>query len=192
MEIRGNNIGKKFGKSWVFKDQNFSFQSGDIVGITGKNGAGKSTMLQLLSGFLTPSKGQILVDSMKVDEHPYHTVYIGPYTEIIEEFTLQEFLTFHAQFKPAMCALQEMADRASLPLHKRIEDFSTGMKQRTNLITAFYFKNDLIYMDEPTSNLDVDGFEWWKESLDGLKNQLVVIASNDEKEIECCKKNLHL
>lgn len=192
MIIKGENIGKKYGRNWIFRDQNFEITAGQSTAIAGKNGAGKSTLLQVIAGYLTPSKGEILIDNIKVDDSIHSSVFIGPYTEIIEEFTLAEFLEFHGNFKKARCSIEEMADSASLPLNKSIGEFSTGMKQRTKLITAFFFENDVIYMDEPTSNLDEEGFNWWENSLNQLKNRVLIIASNDKREIELCENQLNL
>ena len=192
MIITGENIGKKFGKTWIFRDLNFEIKSNEPTVITGKNGAGKSTLLQIIAGYLTPSQGKILVDGDKFEEQNIDSVFIGPYTEIIEEFTLKEFLLFHQKFKKPTCSILEMADSASLPLNKVIGEFSTGMKQRVKLITAFFFENEAIFMDEPTSNLDDDGFEWWKTELKTLEKSLIVLASNDQNEIKCCLNDLNL
>lgn len=192
MIISGQDIGKKFGKTWIFRHQNFEIKSGDCIALTGKNGAGKSTLLQIIAGYLTPTQGIVFADGLKVDEQKHQTSYIGPYTEIIEEFTLAEFLKFHQGFKTPLCSIEEMADLASLPQNKLIVDFSTGMKQRVKLITSFYFENDVVFMDEPTSNLDEEGHLWWKNELDKVANKLIIIASNDQREIKSCSKQLNL
>ncbi|WP_420318385.1 ABC transporter ATP-binding protein [Ekhidna sp.] len=192
MILKGENIGKKFGRNWIFRDLNFQLNVGERIAIVGKNGAGKSTLLQIMAGFLTPSKGTVLVDEQSIDDSDIQISFIGPYTEIIEEFTLNEFLTFHNGFKKNIVSIEEMADSASLPLDKAISEFSTGMKQRTKLLTCFYFKNDIIFMDEPTSNLDEEGVRWWENGLSSLKNQLIIIASNDLHEISMCDKKINL
>lgn len=192
MKITGKNIGKKFGKNWIFRNQDFEFSSGDVVAITGKNGAGKSTLLQIIAGYLTPSEGGVLIDDKGIDDSMDQISFIGPYTEIIEEFTLREFLNFHSEFKIPTCTIEEMAQSASLPLDKIIGEFSTGMKQRTKLITVFFFDADLIFMDEPTSNLDSEGFDWWSNQIKMLESKLIFIASNDLNEIKSCSKQLSL
>jgi len=192
MIIEGTDIGKKYGKSWIFRHLDFELNSGEMVGITGKNGAGKSTLLQLIAGFFTPSQGTITMNDLPIEEANVATVFVGPYTEVIEEFSLKEFLDFHSKFKKATVSIEEMAQRASLPLDKRISDFSTGMKQRTKLITAFFFENDLFCLDEPTANLDEEGFHWWKKEVQNLQNGLVLIASNDSREIDVTQKRLNL
>ena len=191
MKIIGKNIGKKYGKNWVFRELNFQLEGQSKVAIIGKNGVGKSTLLQIISGYLTPTEGTIEMDRIKKGADQLTTIFIGPYTEIIEELTLGELLRFHCNFKNAKIDMKEMAERASLPLNKFISDFSTGMKQRVKLIIAFYFDNDLIFMDEPTSNLDQEGFDWWKSELLKMSNT-ILIASNDKEEISLCEQMIEL
>lgn len=191
MEIIGKNIGKKYGRSWIFRNLDIEIRHASKVAITGKNGAGKSTLLQILSGYLTPTEGQVYPGSHERDSTERNQIYLGPYTEIIEEMTLLEFLGFHSNFKRAKVGAKEMATRASLPLDRFISDFSTGMKQRVKLITAFYFASEIVFMDEPTSNLDQDGFDWWEEELKNL-NQTVIIATNDPREIKYCPQLIKL
>ena len=190
MKISVTDLGKKYGKNWIFRNLSFEIGSESRFAIEGKNGAGKSTLLQLLSGFLTPSHGYIEYNGNKMDEI-LNATFIGPYTEIIEEFTLREFLNFHYNFKKGKLSIEEMAERASLPLSKSISDFSTGMKQRAKLITAFFFQNEVIFLDEPTSNLDQEGFDWWKKELESM-SCTVVIASNQLNELEICTDRIKL
>ncbi len=192
LNIHGENIGKRFGKTWIFRELNVAIESGTSVAITGKNGAGKSTLLQILSGYLAPSEGTIKINkSASYEIEKISGSYVGPYTEIIEEMTLQELLSFHSYYKEPILKLDEMAEKVSLPLRKPITDFSTGMKQRVKLILGFYFKNEIIYLDEPTANLDMDGFNWWKAEMLQLKCTILV-ASNDPKEVELCKNQIVL
>ena len=90
-----------------------------------------------------------------------------------------------------MISSDKMAQKASLPLDKFISDFSTGMKQRVKLITAFYFENGLVFMDEPTTNLDKDGFNWWKEEIQLIESTFF-LASNDNIEISNCQSKINL
>ncbi|WP_425390880.1 ABC transporter ATP-binding protein [Ekhidna sp.] len=192
MLLVGDNIGKKFGKNWIFRNQNFELDQGNVVAITGKNGSGKSTLLQIMAGYLTPSEGKVLSNDTLLEEAQPSISFIGPYTEVIEEFTLRELLSFHQKFKNPIVEMKEMAESASLPLDKLIAEFSTGMKQRTKLITAFYFENDILFMDEPTANLDQEGFDWWSNELKKLSNKLILVASNDSNEINMCQKSINL
>lgn len=193
MTIKGEDLGKKFGKNWIFRHLNFEIKKGDTTAIVGKNGAGKSTLLQIAAGFLTPSSGSITINGNATNDPNVSINLIGPYTELIEEFTLRELLTFHSQFKKPNCSFEEMAESASLAMNKPILDFSTGMKQRAKLITAFFFDYDILFMDEPTSNLDEEGINWWISRVEKSKTeQLIIIASNQKEEIALCNNSIQL
>lgn len=190
MNITGSDIGKKYGKNWIFRHLNFEIKEGTITAITGKNGSGKSTLLQIISGYLTPSNGKIVFEPSSIEDT--NICLLGPYTELIEEFTLEEFLAFHSKFREPLIDIKDMARKASLPLNKFIADFSTGMKQRVKLITAFFYENDLLLLDEPTSNLDEEGFDWWKNEISQKTKETIVIASNQSNEIALGKNSINL
>ncbi len=191
MQIIAEDIGKKYGRNWIFRHLNFEINGDEKTAITGANGSGKSTLLQIISGYLTPSRGKISIkDGPALDE--LKVAYVAPYSEVIEEFSLHEFLRFHSQFRHARMSMEEMSQRASLPLNRPINEFSTGMKQRVKLITAFFFENELVLMDEPTSNLDQEGIDWWKSELNQQTHQTMIIASNQRLEIEMCAKTVNL
>ena len=190
LSIVAQDIGKRYGRNWVFRHLNFELEKGSKTAISGKNGSGKSTLLQIISGYLSPSKGSIHFTPKPPEETDI--TLIGPYTELIEEFTLKEFLAFHAKFRQPGIDFHEMADRASLPMNKRIADYSTGMKQRTKLITAFFFENDLILLDEPTANLDEEGFDWWKTEISIKSTETIIIATNQSNEKDICPNAIDL
>ena len=191
MKIVAEDVGKKFGKNWIFRHLNFEIEPGSCVAITGKNGSGKSTLLQLIGGYLSPSQGRCRYGAHDTLDL-VSVAFVGPYTDLIEEFTLMEFLHFHAQFRNPKVPFQEMADRASLPLNKFIGDFSTGMKQRVKLITAFFFDNEIVFFDEPTANLDEEGSKWWAKEILEIRSKIVVIASNQAHEISQCTSAINL
>ncbi len=192
MNVKAENLGKKFGRHWVFRKLNLEINKGASTVITGNNGAGKSTLLQILSGYLSPSEGSVAIDGRKIGIEDHHSIgFAAPYVEIPEEFSFQEFLHFHSNFRERSLAIEEIAERSSLPLHKTIADFSTGMKQRVQLCTIFYFRNELLFMDEPTANLDEKGFSWWLKEVQSLDTPRI-IASNQQREIEVCQEQISL
>lgn len=191
LKITASQIGKKYHSRWLFKSLDIQINPGASVAITGKNGAGKSTLLQILGGYLTPTAGEVCHNDTPIDIEKCNSTLVGPYTEVIEEMTLREFLTFHSYFKKPLEGIERMAEKAGLPLHMQISEFSTGMKQRTQLITAFYFQNDLLLLDEPSSNLDEDGIRWFAEEV-SHQQQTLIIASNDAQEIQLCDQRITL
>lgn len=196
MEITLNNLSKKYHHEWIFKNLNKKFTAGNSYAIVGPNGSGKSTLVQVMSGALLPSSGQIAyrdTDDISPDEIYKYLSFASPYLELIEEFTLTEFLQFHFKFKTIQSGLNtndlihEMyLDKAK---NKYIKNFSSGMKQRLKLGLCFFAQTPIILLDEPTSNLDQIGVEWYK-SLIGLTNpeKIVIIASNQKEEYEHCNE----
>ncbi len=194
MNIKGENLGKKFGKNWIFRNLDVEVVAGDFLAITGPNGSGKSTLLQILAGYLSPSKGKLYHDGKSPDPDEFKSIsFSSPYIEFPEEMTFGEFLKFHSNFRTQVLPNEEISDRSQLPLNKRILEFSTGMKQRVQLCSAFYFENEVIFMDEPTSNLDDNGFEWWrKELIQRDENVPLLVASNQKREIDQAKTVISL
>src|SRR5882757_146959 len=102
MTLRAENLGKRFNRSWIFRDLNYTFQPGTYA-ITGPNGSGKSTLLRVLWGQLPASTGNIDIrsgaDNIPIEEVYTKVVIAAPYMDLIEEFTLEETLKFHFSFK---------------------------------------------------------------------------------------------
>ncbi|MEZ4950825.1 MAG: ATP-binding cassette domain-containing protein [Saprospiraceae bacterium] len=103
MDIRLDEIGKRYRYEWVFKKVNYRFENGRTYALLGPNGSGKSTFLKILIGHLSPTKGKITFSHqdkvIKPDLVYQHLGLAAPYMELLEEFTLEEAITFHAKFK---------------------------------------------------------------------------------------------
>jgi ABC-type multidrug transport system ATPase subunit len=192
MDIDLKNIGKKYNRNWIFRNLDFQIKSGEMVSITGHNGSGKSTLLQIISGFITPSEGQVIY-SVKSEDLQTHFSFVAPYQSIIEEFTLIEHLEFHSKFKRAQNSFKEIIEKAGLTgsEDKIVQEFSSGMKQRLRLALAFFYESKVIFLDEPTSNLDSKGEKWYQELIKSVKGKsTIVVASNQEFEIKEAQKNI--
>src|SRR6478609_11181093 len=103
MTIQVENLGKRFNREWIFKNLTSTFEQGNTYAITGPNGSGKSTLLQVLWGQMPSSSGKIsyhLKDKAVAIEDVFQHVSIAtPYMDLIEEYTLEEMIRFHFQFK---------------------------------------------------------------------------------------------
>jgi len=201
MHISSERIGKKFNTTWIFKDLGFSFKSGNSYAITGPNGSGKSTFLQIVSGFTLPTSGSINYQNQNQiipDDQIYrYLIIVAPYLELIEEYTLKEFLAFHFRFKKLLPgkSVDDLIVESKLEdaKNKWIKNFSTGMKQRLKLSLAFFADAPIILLDEPSSNLDSQGKDWYLEQIQNInKEKLVIIASNQSYEHDFCNENIHL
>jgi ABC-type multidrug transport system ATPase subunit len=202
MEVRLENTGRKFNNEWIFRDINFAFENGSSCAILGRNGSGKSTLLQVIAGNLLPSDGTVKYshDGKAVSEHDIfrQLALVAPYQELIEEFTLNEMLTFHFRFKKLAegFTIQRITEMLSFGnvRYKPIRQFSSGMKQRVKLACALFSDTSLLLLDEPTTNLDKSGTEWYLNMVaEYSKNRTVIICSNlHQTESGFCKATLSI
>lgn len=196
------NTAKRYAKEWIFRNLSYTFEKNNAYVILGSNGSGKSTFLQVVASVLTPSKGKLsyIDDGVELpDEKIYqHITLSAPYMELPEEFTLSEVIDFHLNFKKLydgidknkfieICYLEQAKD-------KIIRNFSSGMKQRLKLGLAILSKSDALFLDEPNSNLDKKGIEWYKELISEYKNdRIVVVCSNNiESEFFFCNTKIQI
>jgi len=201
MMIRLQNTGKRYRLEWIFRGIDYTFENPGRYAVLGPNGSGKSTLLKVLSGHLSPSKGRISFEiNGKITEPDvvYRSVsYAAPYIELIEEFTLEEALKFHAGLKPMLPGMTpaRLYEILALPRarSKEIRFFSSGMKQRVKLALAICCDTPVLLLDEPATNLDVQGVEWYKNLIQQFaEDRLVVIASNDPHDAEFCPVHLNI
>ncbi|MGM9476599.1 ABC transporter ATP-binding protein [Pedobacter sp. GSP4] len=200
MKISLSNVGRRFNKEWIFRNLSTEFSSGNSYAILGPNGSGKSTLLSVLTGGLSPSEGEISFSADK--EIPVESIYkyislAAPYLELVETFTLKEIIDFHFKFKNFSPGLDAKKLIAVLGLekaaNKQIKYFSSGMKQRTKLALACCTDTPILFLDEPTSNLDVQGINWYLELIENFgKDRLTIIGSNQIQEYEFCTNQLQI
>lgn len=196
-----DNIGRRFNRDWIFRGINYTFESGRIYAILGPNGSGKSTLLQVLNGSLSPSAGRLgyfIGDkALEAEEAYQHLSLAAPYLELIEEFTLSEMIDFHFQFKSYTAGMNkiELIRLLAMPesKNKLIKYFSSGMKQRLKLALAFCSDTPMLMLDEPTSNLDTQGVEWYLSLVQQFaKNRLTIICSNQQHEYDFCDERIDI
>jgi ABC-type multidrug transport system ATPase subunit len=193
MQINVTNLGKRYNREWIFRYFNYAFTSGKKYAITGPNGSGKSTLLQVLAAAILHNEGNVQYAISNVQcsaENIYNQIAIAaPYLELIEEMTTKEMLEFHAQFKKLQLPIAEIIKIISLEnaTNKQIQYFSSGMKQRLKLAQAFFSDMPILFLDEPTTNLDEDGIALYHRLINNYtKDKLVIVSSNDKQEYDFC------
>jgi ABC-type multidrug transport system ATPase subunit len=199
VQITLSDIGKKFNRQWVFKGINLEISSQQSLALVGNNGSGKSTLIQIIFNFQTYSKGSInywLNQILLTEEELVGKIaFAAPYLELFEDFTLIEMLQFHFKLIPkqADISLEEMISNGGLggQENKAVKYFSSGMKQRLKLLMAIYADTPLLLLDEPCSNLDNQGIEWYRNLVQTqLKKRTIIIASNQLFEYDFCDSTL--
>lgn len=201
LKIRLEEASKRFQYEWIFRNLSLELSQGNSLAITGSNGSGKSTLLKCLSGAIPITSGKIdyRFDGKSLSETDWftHLTITAPYMEVPEEFTLEELLDFHFKFKKPLEGISTKAiiEQLYLTQHasKPVGQFSSGMKQRLKLGLALFSEVPLIFLDEPTSNLDKKGVEWYQEMINLYgKNRILVICSNEPREYEFCEQKIML
>jgi ABC-type multidrug transport system ATPase subunit len=200
--INLENIGKRFRYEWIFKGIYQAFEEGHSFAILGPNGSGKSTLMKILSGHLTPSDGNINFQNCDIKQDAEsiykYVAYAAPYIELIEEMTLTEMIDFHTNFKPLSKNLRNKDLIALLGFEKsadkEIRFFSSGMKQRLKLALSICADTPILLLDEPTTNLDAQGVEWYQHLIKeySSKNRLTIVASNIEHDYDFCDKTMNI
>jgi ABC-type multidrug transport system ATPase subunit len=192
LDITVKGLGKRFNREWIFRNLDYTFKPSQTYAVTGPNGSGKSTLLQVLWGQLPQSAGVLKYTTnsnseISIDEIFKHLTVATPYLDLIEEFTLSEHLRFHFKLKSSRDGMneQEILEKMKLTSarDKHIANFSSGMKQRVKLGLAFFTQAALIFLDEPTTNLDQEATAWYHRQLQDLPSHCTIfIASNQPSE----------
>ncbi len=196
------DCGKSFNRNWLFRDLNASFQTGEKWAILGPNGSGKSTLGLLLCGQLTPTEGTIdyISNNTAIPLKNLH-LYVSltsPALELNEDLNTIEIFALHHKLKPMQVAngaelFASMAGYDHKTLQKPIATFSSGMKQRVKLALAIMSDTPLLILDEPFTNLDKAGEQFFYELLKTFGNdRLLMIASNREEEYAVCDRSINL
>lgn len=163
--IKATNLTKKFGDFTAVDHISFEVEKGQIFGLLGPNGAGKSTAIRMLSTLSLPTEGSATVAGFDVrkDDHKVRE-HIGLVSEkmiMYDELTARENLTLFGKLYDIPSALLDKRIAKLLNFVRmeqwadhRIDTFSTGMKQRINVIRALVNQPRILFLDEPTLGLD--------------------------------------
>lgn len=177
--IHVSHLTKEYGPTKAVDDISFEVSQGEIVGYLGPNGAGKSTTLKMLVGLLQPTSGEISVAgydaATELLELKQHVGYVPEEAQLYEHLTLVEHLQLMgrlysleerliAQKMKELVKLFDMAPQAN----QRISSFSQGMRQKCLIMSALLHNPDVLFLDEPFTNLDVTTVTLMKTVLQRL------------------------
>ncbi len=202
VSISLTNLGKKFGKEWIFRNLHHDLTAQSKTVILGGNGSGKSTLLQVISGFVVPNEGTVLYQengkALEAEHIKNKIALASPYLQLIEDFSLLEMVEHAARFKPFQKTLSENQVIELMQLeaskNKFIKQFSSGMKQRLKLGLAVLSNAPVLFLDEPVSNLDKQAIAWYKDLVENYgKDKTVIVCSNAiEEEYFFCNQQLRM
>ncbi|MBO0998615.1 ABC transporter ATP-binding protein [Bacillus sp. SD075] len=165
--VRTNNLTKKVKGKGLVSNVNLHIKKGEIYGFLGQNGAGKTTIMKMLTGIISPTTGEIELFGQKLtNDEKSGLKRVGSIIEypiFFEHLTAMENLQLHCEYlgfydKKAIIQALEMVHLSGIE-DKIVSDFSLGMKQRLGIVRAIITKPELIILDEPTNGLDPIGIK---------------------------------
>lgn len=157
-----------------------------VYGLLGANGAGKTTLMRMICGILKPTGGMISYDGIDVSEEAYRAIlgYLPQDFGYYPEFSAADFLLYLAALKgipkaQAKRKAEELLELVSLQdvRHKKVKTFSGGMKQRLGIAQALLNEPKLLVLDEPTAGLDPKERVRFRELIESLGKESIVLLS---------------
>lgn len=194
--IQVKNLYKNYGDVKAVKGINFEINDGEIVGFLGANGAGKSTTLKMITGYLTPTSGDVNINGLDLKEHQLEVQkqigYLPELNPLYGEMKVYDLLEFTAnirgisgkKFREALIRVSEQCGLKGV-IHKQISDCSKGYKQRIGLACAMIHDPKILILDEPVTGLDPNQIVEIRELIKSLgKEKLVLMSSHILQEIQ--------
>ena len=189
-------MSKNYGDVEAVKSINFEIQDGEIVGFLGENGAGKTTALKMITGYLSPTSGMVEVNNLNISDHALEIQtqigYLPELNPLYPEMTVYEYLEFIAKIrkitgKKFRDALSRVVDKCGLQgvVHKHISSCSKGYKQRIGLAGSMIHDPKILILDEPVTGLDPNQIVEIRELIKSLgREKLVLMSSHILQEIQ--------
>ncbi len=202
IEIR--NLSFSYEKTPVLSDVNFSVDAGDFLAIIGPNGGGKSTLMKLIVGLLKPSEGDVRVFGEKVPSKKVSIGYVPQNTNRNLEFPItvaETVSTGLPLYKSNPQKVKEALETVKMESFagRRLGELSGGERQRVLIARALAADPQILFLDEPSSNIDAQG----QEDLYGLLAELnakmtivivshdLMVLSNHVKSVACVNRTVH-
>ena len=186
------NVSKKFKRKTVLENVNLSFKSGNIYGLVGENGSGKTVLMKIMIGFMRTQSGKILYNGkeLKKDFDYLPSVsFIIETPEFYDELTGFENLKLLAEINNKISDEEINGWMEIFKLEndsKKIKDYSLGMEQRLGLIQALMEDPEVLILDEFSNSLDEEGVLLTHDILkkEKEKGKIIIISSHYKYDIE--------
>ena len=194
--IKVKNLCKSYGEVEAVKTINFELNDGEVVGFLGANGAGKSTTLKIITGYLTPTSGTVSIQGKNILTNAHEIQkeigYLPELNPLYGEMRVYDLLHFTAQirnisgnnFKKSLSKVVEQCGLQGV-IHKNISECSKGYKQRIGLACAMIHNPKILILDEPVTGLDPNQIVEIRTLIKTLgKEKLVLMSSHILQEIQ--------
>ncbi len=189
--IKINNLDFAYKNTQVFRRISLEFQKGNIYGLLGENGVGKTTLLKLICGLQKPQHGEVTVDGFVPSERKpefLQNVYFLPEEVITEDTTPEKFIKKTGVFYPRYDyeLFNKLMKELEVDLNKKFNELSHGQKKKALLACAMSLKTDYLFLDEPTNGLDIPSKALFRKVISQYCNDetTVIISTHQVKDVE--------
>jgi ABC-2 type transport system ATP-binding protein len=190
--IETRNLSKKYGAKTVVNNVNLHVKKGEIFGFLGRNGAGKSTFINTITGIIQPSSGDFTLLGENTLKNVYPRIGVLPdYSSFYDSLTALGHLKYYARINGYTLSAQEgkaVLERVGLLEHanKKVGKFSFGMKKKLGIAQAIAHDPELIFLDEPTSGVDAESGISIRKLITELqqKGKTIFMTSHNLDEVE--------
>ena len=198
MKVKVQNLTKKFMSKTAVNNISFNIKKNETLGLLGPNGCGKTTSIGMMLGLITPTRGEIFINEIKLE--PKNRIellssmnFASPYIELPKKLTVKQNLDVYARLygvKDIEVRVEEMVEDLNLQefLNKKTGELSSGQKNRVTLAKSLINKPKLLFLDEPTASLDPDVGDFVREYIEKYKKKnnemTILLASHNMREVE--------
>ena len=197
MFIEIKNLTKIYNKYLAVNEINFNIERNKTVGLLGPNGCGKTTTIGMMLGLVSPTKGEILIESKNInlfkrDEILKRFNFASPYVELPKKLTVKQNLEIYGRLY-GITDLNKRINEISSDLDiknffsRKTGELSSGQKNRVSLAKSLINKPEILLLDEPTASLDPDIGDFIRSYIQEykLKNKVtILLASHNMVEVE--------
>ena len=197
MNIEVKNLTKKFKNFTAVNNINFTLEKNKTLGLLGPNGCGKTTSIGMILGLITPTAGEVLIDSQNIDNSDRNDLlskmnFASPYIELPKKLTVIQNLEVYGRLygvKNLKERIEEISEELNLNnfLYKKTGELSSGQKNRVSLAKSLINKPEVLLLDEPTASLDPDIGDFVRNYIEVYKTKnevTILLASHNMKEVE--------
>ncbi|PKP10601.1 MAG: gliding motility-associated ABC transporter ATP-binding subunit GldA [Bacteroidetes bacterium HGW-Bacteroidetes-4] len=196
MDIVVKNLSKRYGPQRAVDNISFEVKTGEILGFLGPNGAGKTTTMKAITGYLSPSDGDITVGNFSIwtdkEQLKKRIGYLPEHNPLYQEMPVLDYLVYVAELQGIRKEkikerILEMVQICGLEgeKHKRINELSKGYRQRVGLAQALIHDPEVLILDEPTTGLDPNQIVEIRELIKKIgRSKTVILSSHILAEVE--------
>ena len=188
------NLSKYFGIKKAVDNVSFRVEDGHILGVLGKNGAGKSTIFRMILNILEPDEGEVIYNGKKIDYSISDKIgYLPEVGSLIDSYTVYEQCMYYGKMKSMKSEdiknnMFELLEQFGIVeyANMKIKELSKGNKQKIQFIISLLHNPELLILDEPFSGLDPVSVEYFKKIILELKNQgkTIIFSSHIMSQVE--------